>query len=65
MWDDLSLASFIASKQELMKEYRDHLLRVDELKKEKTSSLLLYADIRLSPGCQKLLKNNAVIRLVD
>ena len=57
--DDLSLAS----KQELIKEYKDHLLRVDKLKKEKTTSLLLSSGIRLSPGCQNFLKIRLQIRL--
>ena len=56
LWDDLFSASLIAAKQEIVTACKEHLLRVDELKKEKTTSLMLYyADIGLSPGCQNYL----------
>ena len=63
LWDDLSSASLIALQQKLIKEYKNHLLSADELKKEKTTSLFLYAGIGLSPGCQNYLKIRLPIRI--
>ena len=63
LWDNLSSASLIAAKQELLNAYKDHLLRLDKLKKEKTTSLMLYGGIRLKSGCQNYLTLRLPIRL--
>ena len=56
MWDDLSLASLLAYKPEILKKYKELLYQLDLQRKEITKSLLLYSEIELNQGYQKYLK---------
>ena len=55
-WDNLSSASLLAYKPEILEKYKEFLYQLDLQRKEKTTSLLLYSEIRLNQGSQKYLK---------
>ena len=55
MWDNLNSVSLLNKKQYLCKAYADYLYEIDRLNCTKSTTLMIYPDIKLQEGAQKYL----------